>query len=171
MFDFDSTKLIAIGIIALIVIGPKELPGVLRQLGHYIAKMRRMAGEFQTQFSDAMRESELQELKKDMEKMAQDAKVDFNDDLLRSTERDIHEAVDKAGKPVEPVKAAEIKNPTPENDPDGAFIQVDIPPPPSAETVQADVATAAAQHAPVREVGLDPEPAASPAPLARAREA
>ena len=152
MFDFDSTKLVAIGILALIVIGPKELPGVLRQLGQYVAKMRRMAGEFQTQFSDAMRESELQELKKDMEKMAQDAKLDINDDMMRQTEREMRDAVDNAGKPVEAAKAPEIKNPTPENDPDGAFIQVDIPP-----AAPAPVAEAGA-HEPVREVGLDPEP-------------
>lgn len=153
MFDFDSTKLVAIGILALIVIGPKELPGVLRQLGQYVAKMRRMAGEFQQQFSDAMRESELQELKKDMEKMAQDAKVDLNDDLMRQTEREMRDAVDNAGKPVEAVKAPEPKNPTPENDPDGAFIQVEIPPAAPA------VAMETAAHEPVREVGLEPEPA------------
>jgi sec-independent protein translocase protein TatB len=159
MFDFDSTKLIAIGIIALLVIGPKELPGVLRQVGQYIAKMRRMAGEFQQQFSDAMRESELQELKKDMEKMAQDAKVDMNYDMVRETEREIRDAIDNSGKPVETAKAPEIRNPTPDNDPDGAFINVDIPKP--AEPV-ASVASETAAHPPVREVGLDPEPAEPP---------
>ena len=162
MFDFDATKLIVIGIAALLLIGPKDLPKVLRQVGQYIAKMRRMAAEFQTQFSDAMRDSELQELKKDMEKMAQDARLDMNSDMIRDTEREIREAVDNAGKPVEPVKAAEIKNPTPDNDPDGAFIQVDIPPP----VISADVAN----HPPVREVGLDAEPLAAPKP-AKAREA
>lgn len=164
MFDFDSTKLIVIGIIALLVIGPKELPGMLRQLGQYIAKMRRMAGEFQQQFSDAMRESELQELKKDMEKMAQDAKVDMNYDMVRDTEREIRDAIDNAGKPVEAAKAPEIRNPTPDNDPDGAFIQVDIPKP--AEAIAAATpAVETSSHPPVREVGLDPEPA--PAPKAR----
>jgi len=158
MFDFDSTKLIAIGIIALLVIGPKELPGVLRQVGQYVAKMRRMAGEFQQQFSDAMRESELQELKKDMEKMAQDAKVDVNYDMVRETDREIREAIDNAGKPAEAAKTPEIRNPTPDNDPDGVFVNVDIPKP--AEPVVASTPAADAPlHPPVREVGLDPEPA------------
>ena len=129
MFDFDASKLIVLGILALIFIGPKELPKVLRQVGQYIAKMRRMAGEFQTQFSDAMRESELQDLKKDMEKMAQDASAGLNTDVMRDTERELREAIDNAGKPADVLKAPEPKNPTPDNDPDGAFIQVDIPRP------------------------------------------
>ena len=168
MFDFDATKLIVIGIAALLLIGPKDLPRVLRQIGQYVAKMRRMAGEFQTQFSDALKESELQELKKDMEKMAQDAKADLNYDMVRETEREIKEAVDKAGQPVAAAaKPPEPKNPTPENDPDGAFIQIDIPAP--IEPVLTE--TAAAPHAPVREVGLEPEPAVAGAHPLKAREA
>ena len=62
MFDIDSGKLLIIGIVALVVIGPKELPGVLRQVGNALGKVRRMAAEFQGQFMDAMRESELEEL-------------------------------------------------------------------------------------------------------------
>ena len=68
MFDIDSGKLIILGVIALIVIKPKDLPGVMRQVGATISQLRRMAGEFQGQFKDAMREAELDELKKDMEK-------------------------------------------------------------------------------------------------------
>ncbi len=156
MFDFDASKLIVIGIAALLLIGPKDLPRVLRQVGQYVAKMRRMAGEFQQQFSDAMRDSELQDLKKDMEKMAQDAKLDLNTDAMRQTERDLRDAIDNAGKPVEVVKAPEPKNPTPDNDPDGAFIQVDIP---KASDVAAAYAPAdTTPHAPVREVGLESDP-------------
>jgi sec-independent protein translocase protein TatB len=70
MFDIDGGKLLIIGIVALVVIGPKELPGVMRQVGQAIARLRRMAAEFQGQFMDAMRESELEELRKDVSKMA-----------------------------------------------------------------------------------------------------
>jgi len=66
MFDFDAGKLIVIGVVALIVIGPKELPRVLRQLGQAYSKMRRMAADFQGQFMDAMREAELEDIKKDL---------------------------------------------------------------------------------------------------------
>ena len=58
MFDFDASKFVLIGIVALIFIGPKELPGVLRTVGQYMGKVRRMASEFQGQFTEAMREAE-----------------------------------------------------------------------------------------------------------------
>jgi sec-independent protein translocase protein TatB len=64
MFDISWGKLVIIGVVALIVIGPKELPGVLRQLGQWMTRIRRMASEFQGQFNDAMREAEMADLKK-----------------------------------------------------------------------------------------------------------
>src|SRR5215475_3497901 len=64
MFDLSWGKLVVIGVVALLVIGPKELPGVLRQLGQAMAKIRRMAAEFQGQFNEAMREAEVADLKK-----------------------------------------------------------------------------------------------------------
>ena len=64
MFDISWGKLVIIGVVALIVIGPKELPGVLRQLGQWMTRIRRMAAEFQGQFNDAMREAEMADLKK-----------------------------------------------------------------------------------------------------------
>ena len=65
MFDFNWGELILIGIVALVAIGPKELPGALRIVGQWVAKARRMANEFQNQFHEAMREAELAEVKKE----------------------------------------------------------------------------------------------------------
>jgi sec-independent protein translocase protein TatB len=64
MFDISWGKIVIIGVVALIVIGPKELPSVLRMVGQWMGKMRRMAAEFQGQFQDAMREAEMADLKK-----------------------------------------------------------------------------------------------------------
>jgi sec-independent protein translocase protein TatB len=64
MFDIGWGELLVIGIVALIAIGPKELPGVLRALGQWMAKIRSMAAEFQGQFQEAMREAEMADLKK-----------------------------------------------------------------------------------------------------------
>ena len=64
MFDISWGKLVIIGVVALLVIGPKELPAVLRQLGMWMTKIRRMAAEFQGQFNEAMREAEMADLKK-----------------------------------------------------------------------------------------------------------
>jgi sec-independent protein translocase protein TatB len=64
MFDISWGKIVIIGVVALIFIGPKELPAVLRMVGQWMGKMRRMAAEFQGQFQDAMREAEMADLKK-----------------------------------------------------------------------------------------------------------
>ena len=66
MFDLDPGKLIVIGVVALIAIPSKDLPRVLRTLGQYSGRVRRMAAEFQEQFMEALRESELENIKKDM---------------------------------------------------------------------------------------------------------
>jgi sec-independent protein translocase protein TatB len=73
MFDFSWSELLLIGIVALVFIGPKELPGVLRTVGQWMAKVRRMASDFQGQFQDAMREAELAELKKEVDEMTSQA--------------------------------------------------------------------------------------------------
>ena len=67
MFDIAWSELLLVGGVALIVIGPKELPGALRTAGQMVGKVRRMAAEFQGQFNDAMREAELHDLKKQVE--------------------------------------------------------------------------------------------------------
>ncbi len=67
MFELDWGKLVIIGIVALIAIGPKELPTVLRTLGQWMGKIRRMASEFQGQFQEALREAEMADLKKQAE--------------------------------------------------------------------------------------------------------
>ena len=64
MFDIGWSELVVIAVVALIAIGPKELPGVLRMVGQWMGKARRMAGEFQGQFQEAMREAEMADLKK-----------------------------------------------------------------------------------------------------------
>ncbi|MGO9004843.1 MAG: twin-arginine translocase TatA/TatE family subunit [Beijerinckiaceae bacterium] len=76
MFEFDAGKLIIIGIVALIVIGPKELPRVMRQVGLAVGKMRKLAGEFQSQFMEAMREADVADIKAEAEKLANQAKID-----------------------------------------------------------------------------------------------
>jgi sec-independent protein translocase protein TatB len=73
MFDIGWSELLLIGIVALIVIGPKDLPKVLRALGTMMSKVRSMASEFQGQFQDAMRDAELADLKKEAEKLASSA--------------------------------------------------------------------------------------------------
>ena len=96
MFDFDASKLLIIGVVALIVIGPKDLPRVLRQVGQMVTRVRRMAGEFQGQFMEAMKEADLQDLKNEVTKLKDTASLDVNFNPLADVRAEITKAVGSA---------------------------------------------------------------------------
>jgi sec-independent protein translocase protein TatB len=100
MFDFDAGKLIVIGVVALIVIGPKELPRVLRQLGQAYSKMRRMAADFQGQFMDAMREADLDDIKKDLQAVGDAAKIDVAFNPIAEIKQQVTSAIEGEPKAV-----------------------------------------------------------------------
>jgi len=76
MFDISWTEFLLIAIVALVFIGPKELPAVLRTVGQWTRKIRGMAAEFQSQFQEAMREAEMADLKKQVDDIAHGLKQD-----------------------------------------------------------------------------------------------
>ncbi len=67
MFDLTSSKLLILAIVALIVVGPKDLPILLRTVGKYLGIVRRHANEFRAQLDEALREAELHDLKKEFD--------------------------------------------------------------------------------------------------------
>jgi sec-independent protein translocase protein TatB len=67
MFDMSWGEMMVIGAVALIVIGPKDLPRTLRTVGNMVGKVRRMASDFQGQFQEAMREAELDDVKRQIQ--------------------------------------------------------------------------------------------------------
>ena len=67
MFGIDSPELLVIAVVALVVIGPKELPGLLRSWGKWMSQMRGMASEFRGHVDEMVRQSELDEVKKQLE--------------------------------------------------------------------------------------------------------
>ncbi|MFO1158877.1 MAG: Sec-independent protein translocase protein TatB [Reyranellaceae bacterium] len=67
MFGIDSPELLVIAVVALVVIGPKELPGMLRSWGKWMAQARAMASEFRGHVDEMVRQSELDEVKKQLE--------------------------------------------------------------------------------------------------------
>ena len=91
MFDITSSKLLLLGIVALIVIGPKDLPVLLRTIGKYVGIIKRQAAEFRAQFDEAVRESELDQLKKDVESMGKEAEAS-----MREAERNVTSELDAA---------------------------------------------------------------------------
>ncbi len=76
MFDFDVGKLLLIGVVALIFIPPKDLPEALRQIGRLVGKARRMAAEFQSQFNEAIRDAELDDLKNEFRNLKDQASAE-----------------------------------------------------------------------------------------------
>lgn len=67
MFDIGWTEMAIIALIALVVIGPKDLPGAMRTVGHWVRKIRTVARDFQSGLDDMIRESELSEARKSIE--------------------------------------------------------------------------------------------------------
>ena len=67
MFDIGWSELLVIGVVAVVVVGPKELPRLMRTFGHYTGKIRAMASDFQRQFDEAVRETEIDEVRKAMQ--------------------------------------------------------------------------------------------------------
>jgi sec-independent protein translocase protein TatB len=74
MFDITSSKLLILAVVALIVVGPKDLPILLRTVGKYLGIIRRHAAEFRGQFDEAMREAELDGLKQEFEAVSREVR-------------------------------------------------------------------------------------------------
>src|SRR6202008_860418 len=96
MFDITSSKLLLLGIVALLVIGPKDFPALLRTIGKYVGIVRGHAKEFRAQFDEAMRESELTSLKKDVENIAKEteATLQSTGQTVESSLNDVRQTID-----------------------------------------------------------------------------
>ena len=108
MFDIGWSELVVIAVVALIAIGPKELPGVLRMVGQWMGKARKMAAEFQGQFQEAMREAEMADLKKSFDEVKDAATGIASGNMMTSLQKDVSDAlqIDSLVKPAEtPVDA------------------------------------------------------------------
>src|SRR5262245_28248733 len=169
MFDIGWGELLLIGVVALIAIGPKELPGALRAAGQWMGKIRRMASEFQSQFQDAMREAELADLKKEVDDMTSQASKMANFDPLddvrkeiEATQRSVENSMSGLPADDETAPAAPVSAQSSSGGPDAPH--ADAQPasaagaPASAEPTATAIADAGAEPAPVH------APVESPAP-------
>ncbi|ESQ84532.1 hypothetical protein AEAC466_09270 [Asticcacaulis sp. AC466] len=88
-------ELILIAVVALVVVGPKDLPKLLRQLGRFVGKMRRMADDFRTSFDDMARQSELDDLRKEVDAL-RSGRISGLDDMthqMKAIESDINNSI------------------------------------------------------------------------------
>ena len=154
MFDIGWSEFVVIGVVALIVIGPKELPAVLRAIGQWTTKIRRMAGEFQSQFQEAMREAEMADLKKSVDELSDATKgitadpFDFSESTKWEPKTDTA-ATASEGTPAEAAPAAAAT--------DAAAVTEA-----AAEAAVAADPPAAVSAAPAPEPGPSPPPTAEP---------
>src|SRR3954454_18425519 len=83
MLDFSWSELALIGVVALVVIGPKDLPKALRALGYWARKARTISREFQSSVEQMMREAELDEVKKQVQEAAS---IDLNKEFKNTVD-------------------------------------------------------------------------------------
>jgi sec-independent protein translocase protein TatB len=76
MLDIGWTELLVIGVVALIVIGPRDLPGALHTFGKYVGQLRRMARQFQDGIEDIARQEELRDLQRTVRDVTDPKTVD-----------------------------------------------------------------------------------------------
>ena len=91
--QFGFSELIFLVIIALVILGPKDLSLTMRKLGQFVAKGRSMANEFRAAFDDIARQAELDDLRKEIEDLKRDNAVTQAVDELKAVESDINESV------------------------------------------------------------------------------
>ncbi|MGA1343714.1 MAG: Sec-independent protein translocase protein TatB [Hyphomonas sp.] len=87
------SEILVLGLAALIFIGPKDLPGLMRRLGQLVGKGRRMAREFQAAFEDIARQSDLDDLKKEIAELKRSNMMTSAQADLAAAEADINAAV------------------------------------------------------------------------------
>ena len=94
MFDFSWGEVMVIGGVALVVIGPKDLPKALRTVGQMTSKVKRLAYEFQSQFNEAMREADLEDVKREVEGLHRDVASATSFNPLQTIRDELKSAVE-----------------------------------------------------------------------------
>jgi len=88
MFDIGWTELLVLAVVAILIVGPKDLPRMLYSLGQTVNKLRRQADEFRRQFNESMREAGMDDVRNDMKKMSDLNPTRQIKDEIESTFRD-----------------------------------------------------------------------------------
>ncbi len=144
--DFGMSELLLIGVVALVFIGPKDLPKALRVAGFWVRKARTLSREFQSSVEQMIREAELDEMRQELKKATE---IDF--------EKQFRETIDPTGSLAESLKPPELPK----------FSDADLPatpvpeaqPQPAAEMPEIEAAESAVPTvAPPQEVSQDTVP-------------
>lgn len=192
MLDVGWTEMLVIAVVMIVVVGPKDLPNMLRTMGRMTAKLRGMAGDFQRQFNEALKEAELDDVKKSVdslrslnpmteirkqlnpfEQAASDVRSGLDDAVKpKPAAPDTPPAEGQGAQPSEPLKNGATAMPGPD---DAATAQASAPAATASDSVAVAVAVAApaagkGEAAPAKpaSVSAQPKPKAKPAAVKRA---
>ncbi len=148
MLDIGWWELAVVAMIALIVVGPKDLPRIMRVVGRWAGKARAMAREFQSSVDDMVRESEVAEITKEVESVATFDVTKELDNAIDPTGAPAYG--DDGAAPSPASEAADTAPPEPETQP---------APPAAAEPAPADTAPPEPETQPARPAAAEPAPA------------
>jgi sec-independent protein translocase protein TatB len=120
MFDFGVgyTELLVIAVVALIVVGPKDLPKLLRHLGQFTASVRRMAGEFQRHLDEVAREADVDKVTSDIREAT---RFDLGEGEMRKAAADLRTALESTA------PASDPHAPTPPSSTEPPSVVADAP--------------------------------------------
>jgi sec-independent protein translocase protein TatB len=142
LFDLSMTELMLIGVVALVVIGPKDLPKALRVAGFWVKKARTLSREFQSSVEQMIREAELDEMRQELRKASE---IDLD--------KEFRNTIDPTGSLAESLKPPELPK----------FSDADLPaatapesPPPAAIESQASTSPTPATAASLHDAAADP---------------
>ena len=108
--QFGLSEFLLIAVVALIVVGPKDLPLMMRRFGQFVGKARAMAKEFQSAFDDIAKQAELDELRKEIEDLKKNNPLKEAEDEFRNFEREVNAEVMKVEGELKP-EASEKTDP------------------------------------------------------------
>jgi len=118
MFDFGigTSELLILAMVALIVVGPKELPGLLRTIGRMVSKVRALASEFQGHLDDLAKESGVDDVKKKVEEEFEELSIEDLDREFTEIEREMREQLAAGAKPLRIAEEADDEDLTDETE-------------------------------------------------------
>jgi len=157
MFDFSWSEILLIAVVALVVIGPKDLPRVLRTVGQWTGRARAIAREFQFQLDEMVRNSELDEVRKTMNAAASGNIDKTIRDLVDPTgeiEKSVATPEMLGETPTTPAATPSVETPAIEEPPAPAMPTIEAPVPPVLQTVLGSRMPETVQ--------LEPEPVPAP---------